>query len=149
MTSKALAYAENTLGVHTVYQQALDNRTELDKVLTELSEQRDIRRGLEQLQADAEMEVVIEQRGKHPDMAVTRWDKHIKEAFQQNDVVRTVRQNLAAATSTIEGLEYDRTMLETDIKIAIGRMNELGGYFHYLAEVKKSQQLPTTPGDTA
>jgi hypothetical protein len=150
---KALAYAEDALGVHQIYQQAIEFRNFLDKTLTELATARDNRRDIEARLSDAEMEVVIEERGKHPDMAVTRWEKHIKEAFQQNEAVRDLREQLTKIVGDIEGLDYDRSMAETDIKIAVSRMTELGGYLQYLAAVKTAETMraaptPTQPGET-
>lgn len=144
MTAKALAYAEETLGVHSVYEEVKEKRNLLDSVLTDLAQARDKRRDVELKVGDREMEVTIEQRSKHPDMAVTRWDKHIKESFRDDDDLRALREQAFAVQGEIEGLEYDKQILEVDIKIGLARMNELGGYFYYLAEVKRASQ-PTKP----
>jgi hypothetical protein len=42
-------------------------------------------------------------------------------------------------TGDVEGLEFDKAIHEADIKIAVARMQELGGYFAYLAAVKESE----------
>lgn len=144
MTSKALTYAEDTLGVHTVYEGALTRRNDLDGVLTALAEVRDNRRDIELKITDREMEVTITERSKHPDMAVTRWDKHIKESFRDDDELRALREQQFKVQGDIEGLEFDKQICETDIKIAMSRMNELGGYLHYLAEVKAASTASAT-----
>jgi hypothetical protein len=137
---KALEYAEHTLGVHTVHEEAVAARTLLDQSLTSLAEARDRLRDIELKVSDREMEVTIDQRSKHPDMAITRWDKHIKESFRDDDDLRALREQLYAARSDIEGYEFDVKVHETDIRIAVARMTELGGYLIYLAEVKRSKR---------
>lgn len=137
---KALEYAERTLGVHTVHEEALAARQQLDDTLTKLAEVRDRQRDIELKVSDREMEVTIDQRGKHPDMAVTRWDKHIKESFRDDDDLRALREQLYAVRSDIEGYEFDVKIHETTIRIATARMTELGGYLIYLAEVKRSKR---------
>jgi sensor domain CHASE-containing protein len=140
MTAKALAYAENDLGVHSVYTAAQMHREVLNKVLSELAESRDKRRDIELKVTDREMVLTSDERSKHPDMPVTRWDKHIKESFRDDDDLRSLREQMFAVVGEIEGLEFDKQIAETDIKIAIARMNELGGYLQYLAIVKASEQ---------
>lgn len=144
MSAKALEYAEKTLGVHKVYEEALSNRDKLDTLLTDLAEAKDRRRDIDLKVADREMEVTIEQRSKHPDMAVTRWDKHIRESFRDDDDLRALREQTFATQGDIEGLEFDRQVIEINIKIALARMNELGGYFYYLAEVKRAKEAGET-----
>lgn len=136
MTAKALAYAEDTLGVHRVYDDAAGFRIKLDEILTELSAARDKKRDLEFRLSDQEQLIAADEWGKHPDMAQTRMDKHLKSAFWKSDDWRTLREQLSSVTGEVEGLEYDKSIMETDIKIAVARMTELGGYLQFLAAVK-------------
>lgn len=143
---KGLKYAEDTLGVHKVHADALAARNTLDQILTDLSTARDRKRDLEYRLSDTEMEIAAEEYGKHPDMAQTRMDKHLKQAYFQNDSWRELREQISGVTGEIEGLEYDRAVAEVDIKIAVSRMTELGGYFHYLVQLKRAAEAmkPTT-----
>jgi hypothetical protein len=50
-----------------------------------------------------------------------------------------LRGELLESIGDVEGLEYDRAMNETDIKIAVARLHELGGYFEYLAAIKRAE----------
>lgn len=136
---KALQYAEEKLGVNSVYETALSKREELDEVLSEISELRDKKRLLAMSLEDKEMAVAADEYGKHPDMAVTRMEKHIKVAFSNDGEIRSMREELAKVSGDIEGREFDRDMLETDIKIAVARLHELGGYLQYLAVIKSSR----------
>lgn len=132
----AIKYAEDTLGVHAAYNAAQTSRDSLDKILTDLGEARDQLRDREYRLADREMEVASDERGRHPEMSATAMEKHLKIALNNDDAVRELREQIARIRSDIEGCEYDREMAETDIRIQVARMNELAGYFQYLAVVK-------------
>jgi hypothetical protein len=134
--SEAIKYAEETLGVHAAFAASQTARDSLDKTLTALSETRDSLRDKEFLLSDREMEVASDERGKHPDMSAAGMEKHLKIALNNDDAVREFREQIARIRSDIEGLEYDKHIHEVDIKIACARMEELAGYFNYLAVVK-------------
>lgn len=136
---KALKYAEDNLGVHRVHEEAVAYRNGLDEVLTELSDSRDHKRDLELQLHDREMQVAAAEYGKHPDMAQTRMDKHLKQALSQDAGWRELRNAISKVTGKIEGLDYDRAILEADIKIAVARLQELGGYLTYLAAIKQAE----------
>ena len=136
---KALAYAEDRLQVNRVYHEALQKRNELDEVLNELSDLRDRKRDLDARLTDAEMQVASDEWSKHPDMSAARMEKHVKVAYSNNDDVRQLREQLVKVTGDIEGREFDRSMCETDIKIAVARLQELGGYLQYLAAIKQAE----------
>jgi hypothetical protein len=137
---KAIDYAEEELGVHRVHETALTARANLDRILTSLSEARDARRDLESRIQDREMEVSSDERGKHPEMSDAAMGRHLKVVYNQDDNLRELREQLNKVIGDIEGFDYDRAIEESDIKIAVGRMNELGGYFAYLAAIKLSNQ---------
>lgn len=136
---KALKYAEEQIGVHKVYEDAKQARVALDGCLTDLGKARDQKRDLEFRLHDREMEVAADEYGKHPDMAQTRMDKHLKRALAQDDDWRELREQLSKVTGDIEGLEFDRSVFEADIRIAVSRLQELGGYFQYLAAIKQAE----------
>lgn len=136
---KALTYAENELGVHAVYQEAQNFRAALDDTLTELGAARDKKRAVEVMLQDAELHVISEERSANPEMSQAQMDKHIKVVLSKNASIRALREQILEIVGDVEGLEFDRTMSETDIKIAVARLHELGGYFEYLAAVKRAE----------
>lgn len=140
---KALNYAEETLGVHRVHEQAHIARAELDRVLNDLSEARDKRRSTEAQIEDRELELVADERGKHADMSEAAMGRHLKIVFHRDGDLQNLRSSLRSIVGDIEGLEYDKVMHETDIKIAVARMQELGGYLQYLAVVKSTSNTST------
>lgn len=147
---KALRYAEENLGVHSVYEGAIEARDRLDGILTDLAGLRDKKRDLEYRLQDLELEVASDERGKHADMSQAAMDKHLKVVLHNNTDVRELREQLSKTVSDIEGLEFDRSIAETDIKIAVSRLHELGGYLEYLAAIKNqagnAREASTTEG---
>lgn len=151
---KALKYAEDELGVHAVHEAALKSRQELDECLTALSEARDEKRSIELQLQDAELEVAADERGKHPEMSAAAMDKHLKVALSKDDRVRELREQHTKLIGDVEGCEFDRSIIEVDIKIAVARLQELGGYLQYLAAIKqadtasKDREANTSQGDS-
>lgn len=136
---KALRYAEDKLGVNKVYEGAQAARTGLDNTLTEISELRDKKRALTASLQDKEMLLSADEWDKHPDMSAARMATHIKTVYANDDEIREMREVLAKVSGDIEGLEFDKEIHETDIRVAVARMQELGGYLNYLAAIKQSE----------
>lgn len=134
---KALDYAE-TLGLNTAYEQAKSSRDLLDETLTSLAEMRDKKRALEAKKTDREMDVVIDETGKHQDLSQAALDRHLKVVFHKDSVLADIRGQYQQVTSDIEGLEYDVDLYNADIKIAVSRLHELGGYFQFMAVIKQA-----------
>lgn len=141
---KALQYAERDLGVHAVYEGARTTRDNLDSVFTELAGLKDARRLQEASIQEREMAIVADERGKHPDQSAAWMERHLKLAFGTDPELIGHRHNLSQILGDIEGREYDARIQEIDLKVAIARMNELGGYLNYLSVVKASVGRSTT-----
>jgi len=133
---KALLYAEDKLGVHTVYGEVLIVRQRLDDILTELGEARDKKRITERSIEDRQFEIMSHELATHSSMSAAAMDKHLKLAYHGDPTLQQLRAQHVAAVNDLDGLELDRAMAETDIKIAVARLHELGGYFEYLAAIK-------------
>lgn len=137
---KSLDYAES-LGLNSVYDQACVSRDRLDETLTELAELRDKKRALEARKTDLEMEVSISEHGKHHDLSQAALDRHLKAVYWKDPELTKVRSELLQLTNDIEGREYDVDLHNTDIKIAVSRLHELGGYFQFMAVIKQAAQI--------
>lgn len=131
-------YAEDTLGVHTILEGTMKAHDELDKIVTVLANAKDDRRKAEQDLSDFEMEVAIEERGKHADMSATAMQAHLKQHLYTMPKWRELRDKVRELTNDIDGAELDRKIQERAIEIGNARMNELGGYLHYLAACKQA-----------
>jgi hypothetical protein len=129
-------YAETKLDVHGILEKTLEARTKLDKVYSILAEQRDARRGTLTEIENREMDISIDERGKHPEMSQAAMDKHLKMVFHKDGQLVVFKSELGTIEDAIDGAEYDRRIQEKTIEIGCARMNQLGGYLSYLAAAK-------------
>jgi hypothetical protein len=142
--NKGLTYAETTLGVHTCYESANAAHSELDEIVTNLDKAQDQRRMLVESIADREAELLNEEWAKHPDMAASRMDQHIRIAKRKDTFLSELRNQLNAVHAEINGLEYDADIQKHRLKIETARMVELGGYLNYLAAIKQAETTAKT-----
>jgi len=131
-------YAETKLSVHEICTATVQARDDLNSVLTVLCDKRDAKRKAEQDLEDREMEVAIDERGKHADLSATAMKEHLKIALFKDDTWRKLRDDVRQLTDDIDGYEADRKIKEREIEIGCARMIELGGYFNYLAAAKNA-----------
>lgn len=140
---KALNYAMS-LGLNSVYDEALEKRKALGDKTIELSDVRGRRRQLEAFKTDVEMSIIEDERLKHTDMSVAAMEKHLKIAFNNNGDLRETRDELMMVAGQIEVLEHEVSLLETDIKIAVSRLHELGGFYQFMAVIKQAEATRKT-----
>jgi hypothetical protein len=146
MSHPALQYAESTLGVHEVYQEGRDALERLELALNTLDEAQDKRRALDEQIAAREMDLLIEERGKHPDHSEAAFTRHLKEVHYKDDLLKALRGERATAAGVVSGSELDVDFYRMRVKFTSARMEELGGYFNYLAAVKNAEaQMPLSP----
>lgn len=138
MSAKALKYAEEQLGVHQVWENVQTYIQDLDGALAELDKAQDRRRELDERYADREVCLIDEMRGVHPNMSDTRFKSEFKGWERSDSTLREIRIELNKVRSEIQGLEYDVDLLRLRIKAGSARLEELGGYLHYLAAVKSA-----------
>lgn len=137
--AKSLAYAES-LGLDTVYHEAISARNQLDEKHKHMLQLRGERRRVEQFKADLEMEVTERERAANPSMSQAQMDKHLKVAFSNEGDIREARDDLATLAGEIDFVEYEIDRIHQDIKIAVARLHELGGYFQFMAVVKQASE---------
>ena len=135
---KALRYVEG-LGLNTVYDGALESRKGLEDKLMVLNDLRNRRRTVESFKADCEMEVIESERSKHTDMSQAAMERHLKVVFSNHADIREANEELILLAGQIELTEHEVEVLKTDIKIATARLEELGGYFQFMAVLKQSE----------
>lgn len=142
---KALDYAEGVLGVNSVYNECLARRGALDSVMLELEAKKNERRERESFLRDREMELIEVERAANPTESQAAFERRFKVVLSNDGDVRECRDQLSYLAGEIGELEYKESILSKDIQIFVARMHELGGYFSYLAEVKRSQRITENP----
>jgi hypothetical protein len=136
MRNKALQYAEDELKVHEVYELAVAAQSNLKVAQAALLGEKSNKANLQERIAERRADLQIEERGLHSDMAVTRFDEHMKAAERKDEELVDLRTQLSTANYKITSFEYDIEADRLQIRILTERMHLLGGYFAYLAAVK-------------
>ena len=133
-------YAEQVLGANSVYEDALKAHADMDMLVTDLDALKDRRRELDSQVDDREVELLIETRNTHADWSKTAVNDAMKEYKNQDPRLRELRAILLGINSQIAGLEADTKVQEFLVNVKVARMQELGGYFAFLAACKNAQQ---------
>lgn len=136
---KSLDYAEK-LGLNSVYEHVQERHNYLIVLQDRLVEARTLKRETEATRIDKEMEVAEEEYGKHRDMSATAMKEHLKVVYHKDDNLKKIRSTLLTQQTVIDQLELEIEQVNTDIKIAVSRLNELGGYFQFMAAVKQAHE---------
>lgn len=140
---RAIDYAENSLGVHTVYEEAKRLVHDIDTARGNLALKRRGKAYAEEVYTDAELAFVADMRVDNPDLSQTAFDKFIKGKIHLQPHLRKQRAELADLNYEIEVVEREIKRLQNLLEIATARMGELGGYLHYLAEIKAAETAST------
>jgi hypothetical protein len=140
VTAKAIQYAEGNLGVHQVFERVEQQLGDLDSTLVELDKAQDRKRDLNENYADREVELIEEMRTVHVSYSDTRFNAEMKNWKRQDSRLMQINAEVNKVLSEIQGLEYDADLLKLRIRAGSARMEELGGYLHYLAAVKQAAQ---------
>lgn len=135
----ALEYAEKNLGVHKVHDEAEALLAELNDAMNALDSAVDERRSLDEAISNYEMDLLIEERGKHPDHSEAAFQRHLKEVIHKDQTMQSLKSKRNAKSGEASGLELDIEHLKYRLKVKNARMHELGGYFQYLAAVKNAE----------
>lgn len=147
-----VTYAEETLGVHKVYDEAQKCLADLDSSTSELDAAMDRKRELVAQINAREADVWHEERSRHSDYSQTALDKHVKQQKAQDEALKKLSTDLRSAESEISGIEYDIDVTKYTLRTLNARMEQLGGYFNFLAAAKNAEVVSmnqtATTGDT-
>lgn len=143
---KALDYAES-LGLNSVYEAALEARRLIESRSAMLVDVRDKKRRNEEERINTEMEISERERAANPDLSMAAFERHLKVVFATDTTLRTIRDNLISLSGIIDQMEHEIDLLNTDIKIAVARLHELGGYFQFMAVIKSTSEAKKSRQD--
>lgn len=131
-------YAERTLGVHDVYREAVEAAEGLTKALDDRHTASNGIRDLTEALGQAEADLSVRERAANSEMSATAFDRHMKVAAQNDPDLQDLRHGLAQARASYDGADSRVKQYDTRVRIATARMEELSGYFHYLAVAKST-----------
>jgi hypothetical protein len=136
---KALTYAEDKLGVHQVWVNAEQIVLDLQSLYRTHAgfeaEVRDLAFQIEQYKGN----ILVRETDKNPSMAVTALERHVKLVMAGDEDLNKLLNLHVIATGNREAILADIRGKEMNLKAHVARMNELSGYFNYLASAKNAQ----------
>lgn len=133
---KALDYAENGLKVHEVYNEAIELLERQRESLSKQLKARDAKREVETQIADREMELTLDEAGKHESMSVAAMERHMKAVLHNDLLLGQLRAKLREVGSELDLAESSLKFIDSSIKVITARITELGGYLNYLAAAR-------------
>lgn len=135
----AVDYAEQQLGVHSVYEEAcnrLDQHTECTAKIADFN----IRiRLLKKEIEDAEIQIASDERAKEHGLSKTAFSDHLKEVLKTDSNLRDLRTKLADLEVERSNEELRAKHHSLGLQLSIGRLHELGGLLHFYAATKLAE----------
>lgn len=132
----AVQYAQDTLGVHDVHNEANAALAALGAAQNTLNAATSEIRSLHEALADRETDLTMAERASNADMSQTAFDKYIKQVVQKDRDHADLRDTLVAAQNRRDDAEAQVRQAEMRIRIATARMEELGGLLAFYAAAK-------------
>ena len=149
MAGNPVRYAEDTLGVHTVFdatKTVLDGRTSHQRTLVSLLARK---RELAERYLQAEALLISSERGANPELSQAAFDRHFKTTAALDDDLRDLRDQQHAVQHEIDVIEADLKAYEASLRMNVARMEELGGLLHFFAAAKQQTHTSTPPQGAA
>lgn len=147
--NKAVAYAEDVLGVHEIYAEVLglENQLRGEKgLLREVADNEANIRSLEKSIADRTIELRIEKRGDNPEMSATAFEAHLKVVVNSDPSIVHLTEQLERAKNVLDAVASEAREVELAHRSRVARLNMLGGYLQYLASAKNASTAARTAG---
>lgn len=137
--SNAVSYAEETLGVHKVWEEAQERLGLHSLAKSEYLEALKAIRSYESGMADRVATLVAEQRGLNPDMKVTAFREHMKAVEADDEAMKVFHTSLALAKDERDEAEQEMRHHELGLRALTARMTELAGLLEFYAAAKAQQ----------
>lgn len=144
-----VTYAENTLGVHRVFEEA-ERRFALHAEASEnVTRTQDEIRALKAQVEEREIEIVSDERAKEHGLSKTAFGDHLKEVLREDPDLRALRSKI----SNLEGMrnDYEQQVKhhQLGVQLASARMQELEGLLSFYAACKLANAVhPSQPSST-
>jgi len=137
-----VTYAEDTLGVHTVYSDAQDVHEELDKNLGIYATQAKRIRQANDAIDQREFDLAGELKAEDPSLSIEGMKRAIKDAHRTDETLNKMRKVLYDAQGKQEDAYAESETCKYRLRVLSARMNELGGLLAFLAAAKSAAARP-------
>ena len=142
--SRAMAYAEQRLQVHDVYDETRSAHADLREAHKALIDHEQQAAGVVESMADREHVLVSAERAANADMSATAFKEHMKEVSQIDPDMKRLRGELASAHREADRAKQAIREAELLIRVGTARMEELGGLLQFYAAVKITRHATDT-----
>lgn len=136
---RALTYAEDKLGVHQVW-------VNTEQLVLNAQAAYVVRAGLESEARDLAFQVerrkqiiLVDESKANAGMPVTAFERHIKLVQAGDEELTKLQELYNANAAHRDRVSAEIHGAETNLKAHVARMNQLSGYFNYLASAKNAQ----------
>lgn len=135
-------YAEQSLGVHKVYDEAATRLNEHAHLTDEIKALNAKIRQVKESITDRESLIVAQEGGNIAGLSKTAAKEHMKAAFDADDEINRLRGLLADAEA--ERADADATLRHhaLGVQMLTARMQELGGLLEFYAAAKRNTTSP-------
>lgn len=134
-------YAEELLEVNKVWEETERLLEGFDVAIQGLRITRQQLHSAQFRLAELELDILGDERGKHIDLSVAAFDRHLKEAYHKHSAHKELRGEIAGHQRELIERETIKAQAEAHLRGNTARMTELGGYFNYLAAAKQAQSI--------
>jgi hypothetical protein len=143
--AKALAFA-NAQGYQTTYNEARDTQLNLEDHLAQVPSVKNEKRITEQYMLDRDIELLLTVRKNlGPTASQASVEREHKIGLNVDPEMKRHRSDLRLQQLKLDDLESGIKSCEFELRLLTGRLNQMGGYFNYLAAVKSA----ASPGPVA
>lgn len=145
--SNPVEYAEQSLGVHDVYERAKDFAGSAQAYHEEMANHADDVRRLRERVADQEAHLVTVERGVNAEMSGTAFAEHMKVIVRLNPDLMMLRENLLDAQRDHDWAESQERGFRGKADVEMARLYELGGLllFYGVAKIGPVLERLSTP----
>lgn len=132
--NRAIRFAEDELGVHTVFRDSVELEEKLRNCIAERTEEEIIVR-MREARIEGRIIEVREKVRADSDSSIsaTAYESKVKDACASDEQLREYKEALSENKDRLTMLEGEIRGYELMHRSRIARMNELGGYLSYLA----------------
>lgn len=143
--NKAIRFAEDELGVHTVFNESVALEEKLQKLIEERTNEEIIVRARE-ARIEGRMVEIREKVREDSDSSIsaTAYESKVKDACASDKALREFKEALGENKDHLIQLEGEIRGYELMHRSRIARMHELGGYLHYLAASRNASTAART-----
>lgn len=144
--NRAIRYAEDELGVHTCFQKAVETEQALKSLLPKRAAAEGLIRHLD-VELDGQRMRIREDLRNTADaekLSATAFESKYKDIVGSDLTMHDLTTELGKAKDDLANLDVEIRSLDLEHRTAIARMNELGGYFAYLASARNANTAART-----